>query len=390
MRILFSSNAWWAHTGYSVPVANLIPRFQAMGHEIGNFAWFGLQGSSLEMGDVRMYPALPDQSELSSFGSNCIGAHVHHFQADVVISVHDIWVLPEDYAARIKSKRPECRWVMWMPVDTSPAAPRVVERARTTDVAAVYSQWGANLLDEAGVEQTMYLPLGVDTEVFTPRDRQAARRALGWPQKGFIAAMVAANSSAPSRKAYPEQMTAFARFAESNPAARLYIHCDWTRAHGGFSLPAIAERLGIRDKVLFVDRYAYAMGLPADYLALVYSAADVLLAASRTEGFGLPIVEAQACGCPVITTGFASMSELTWNGVCVPPVQLAWTPLQSWASVPSVEGIWQALRVVSRWSDTFRASAARVGMHRVQEDYTWDSTVERFWAPLLSALESEM
>jgi glycosyltransferase involved in cell wall biosynthesis len=50
----------------------------------------------------------------------------------------------------------------------------------------------------------------------------------------------------------------------------------------------------------------------------MYSAADVFMLPSRGEGFGLPIVEAQACGTPVIVTDFSSMPELTFAGWKVP------------------------------------------------------------------------
>src|SRR5205823_2035716 len=47
--------------------------------------------------------------------------------------------------------------------------------------------------------------------------------------------------------------------------------------------------------------------------ALLYSAADVLLYPSLYEGFGLPILEAMACGCPVITSNISSMPEVAGN-----------------------------------------------------------------------------
>lgn len=45
--------------------------------------------------------------------------------------------------------------------------------------------------------------------------------------------------------------------------------------------------------------------LPLAYLAMFYNAADAFMGNSMSEGFGIPLIEAQACGVPVITTNFS-------------------------------------------------------------------------------------
>ncbi len=51
-------------------------------------------------------------------------------------------------------------------------------------------------------------------------------------------------------------------------------------------------------------------GVGNEDLASLYSGAELLLFPSLEEGFGWPIIEAQACGCPVLTTGKAPMTEV--------------------------------------------------------------------------------
>lgn len=50
--------------------------------------------------------------------------------------------------------------------------------------------------------------------------------------------------------------------------------------------------------------------VPEHELPIFYSAAQMLLFPSIAEGFGFPIIEAQACGCPVITSNTSSMAEI--------------------------------------------------------------------------------
>ena len=54
----------------------------------------------------------------------------------------------------------------------------------------------------------------------------------------------------------------------------------------------------------------FLQGLPTPLLEAAYSHARVLLFPSLAEGFGWPVLEALACGCPVLTTGEAPMTEV--------------------------------------------------------------------------------
>ena len=104
LRATGGESQWKVHTGYGVQARYLLPRFKALGYEVAQFAWYGLQGASIMAGDIRLYPGLGDH-----FGSEVIGEHVAHFKADLVISLQDIWPLPEDYGERCRP----ARWAAW-------------------------------------------------------------------------------------------------------------------------------------------------------------------------------------------------------------------------------------------------------------------------------------
>ena len=69
-------------------------------------------------------------------------------------------------------------------------------------------------------------------------------------------------------------------------------------------LRALASELGILADVLFTG------GIPLQDTVPFYQAADVLVYPSLNETFGLPILEAMACGCPVVTSDISSMPEV--------------------------------------------------------------------------------
>jgi glycosyltransferase involved in cell wall biosynthesis len=69
------------------------------------------------------------------------------------------------------------------------------------------------------------------------------------------------------------------------------------------SLKSLAAELGITGDVVFVG------GVPLERTVSFYRAADVFVYPSLNETFGLPILEAMACGCPVVTSDTSAMPE---------------------------------------------------------------------------------
>ncbi|MBI4036771.1 glycosyltransferase family 4 protein [Candidatus Daviesbacteria bacterium] len=71
---------------------------------------------------------------------------------------------------------------------------------------------------------------------------------------------------------------------------------------------ALPKKLGIENRVKFLGY------LPDEKLPALYLGAIALVFPSLFEGFGLPILEAQASGCPIITSNVSSMPEVAGKG----------------------------------------------------------------------------
>jgi glycosyltransferase involved in cell wall biosynthesis len=72
----------------------------------------------------------------------------------------------------------------------------------------------------------------------------------------------------------------------------------------------LVDGLGLRDDVRFVGY------LPDDDLAAVYNMADLFVFPSLYEGFGLPPLEAMACGLPVVASSAPALAEVL-NGAAL-------------------------------------------------------------------------
>jgi len=163
------------------------------------------------------------------------------------------------------------------------------------------SQWLADKVRQSmlmpGANRLRVVPNGVDTSVFKPGDKVAARGRLGWPQEAFIV-MFAANSVRQSRwKDYPTMREAIRLAGEKT-------NCQPIRFFAiGDTAPA--EQAG-KAKIEFLPY--------RDLMAECYQAADVYLHAARAETFGIVITEALACGTPVVATAVGGIPEQIIEG----------------------------------------------------------------------------
>ena len=299
MKVLLSSNTPWGTSGYSTQSRLLLKILKWMGHEVAVYAWYGMEGQRLQIDGFDVYPRIQHR-----YGGDA-GLIAKDWGADVVLTLQDIWPLPDDFGDSVREAG--AKWAAYFPIDGVPMPPAVERQARQADYRIVYSRFACCVMDETGLDY-QYAPHAVDTELFSPAaDRAALRAEMNIPQEAYMVLMVAANKGYPSRKSYPEAFAAFRSFQRRRPEAVLFVHAKQDEAIGaGLKLGQLAYQLGIPAGALrFIDQEQFAL---AARHRVTHRAADVLLFVDGEVG--LPIVEAQACGLPVITR-LHSMSELT-------------------------------------------------------------------------------
>ena len=378
MRLLLHSNAPWAPTGYGQQCALIARSLRNLGHEVAISAFYGLQGGIVNWEGFTVYPG-----GLHEFGDDVVDSHAKHFGADAFITLQDVWPLSRDLGQR------GIPWVAITPVDMDPLPQGVAVPLNTSCFQVVaYSKFGQRKLREAGIEAE-YVPHGINTDFYYPdlTPKAELKERLGFPGDCFLVGMVAANKGWTSRKAFEECFDAFGQFAQERPDAQLYLHSMNSSVFRGPDLNDMGVAYGISDRLRFANPYLLLTQYGLDDMRKTYSAFDVLLAPAYGEGFGVPIVEAQSCGTPVIVTDFSSMPELCGGGWLVAPSRKRWWPLNSFNVEPSISGILEALREAYRHRDDPRIKADALALGRQYDQ----GTIElNYWKPFLERLEDRL
>lgn len=382
MRILWCSDAPWATSGYSQITKQQVPAIARLGHDVALLATFGLHGAVREWEGLRVYPGGAD-----SFANDVIGWAARDWQADAVITLKDSFVFrPESFQG--------LRWCGLIPVDHEPLAPAIAQVARAMYRPIAYAPNGFRELRKAGFDP-LYCPHSYDPRVYRPEDKAEARKHLGLPPDLFIVGTVAVNrGGVPSRKAWPQNLEAFALFAKDKPDVRLFIHTDLAGDgyEGGVNIQALAAQLGCAHKVIFCDQEKYRRGLfPEEYLLAFYNAIDVLNAVSLGEGFGIPALEAQACGTPVILSDFAAHRDLCFGGWHVSNGIRFYDGQGSWTFIPKPEAIAQKLEdAYQSFAYPKSWKARQLQAAQGASAYTLDNVIQTYWRPALEELEQQI
>lgn len=378
MKILWHSNSPMMPGGYGVQTALNCRAVRKLGHDVV-ISSFG--GGAFQVPDAwDGFDVLPTGER--NFGNGVVAQHARNIGADLIVLLCDPWVMePTQFAG--------LRVMPWMPMDTERMSAvdgewiRLMTEAGAELVPLAMSRHGQAQLAKRGIEAA-YVPHSVDTALFSPlADRAKWRDEQGIPPNAFLIGMNANNKGTPSRKAFGEQFYAFAQLKKKHPNAFLLVHA-MIRSVDGLFLDVIADDLGIGTSVQFCDPFTYETGgYTQDFLNVWYGCLDLFTNCSLAEGFGIPIIEAQACGTPVAATRGSAMTELVPRGAgFLASSQPEWNNTHSrfWRKpiIADIERIYErAMNIAGGMRGAARANALL---------YDVDTVAERYWRPVLDAL----
>ncbi len=364
-RILFCGEASFLSTGFSTYTNELLQRLYKTGKfEIAEF------GSYAQDGDPRIneipwkfYPVQPNKDDqignqafnskqTNQFGEWRFTDVVLDFKPDIVFDHRDWWM--SEFQAR-SPFRPFFHWAIMPTVDGEPQRDKWLKTYQGADSVHCYSEYGYNLLTQQGNKKIPLCGLAspsADINIFKPvEDKQKHKEAMGFEGKTYIIGMVARNQK---RKLYGDLLDTFRltldklvqnkkqdianktflylhtsypdvgydlwKFIQKNHLSNKVLityYCPIRQAPGGQQGCGLVFPLFFSKEVTFCPR-CKAFGAHPPHsnshvsrvqLAQIYNLFDIYVQYSICEGFGMPVLEAKACGVPTLVVDYSAMED---------------------------------------------------------------------------------
>lgn len=350
LKILMCSEASFVNSGFGKYAHEILSRLHATNkYTIAEFASYGLVNDPRDKNIDWIYYANavrdsdPRHKEYMSRGDNQFGRWrfekvLLDFKPDVVIDVRDFWM--SAYQA-FSPLRPYYHHILMPTVDSAPQQEEWLDVFLSTDAIFTYSDWGAEILKKQTNNKIKYIATtspGVDLDTFYIMDRQNIKHQLGVSDQAFIIGSVMRNQK---RKLIPELLSTFNQLLlkSSNSTIQPYLYLHTTYPDMGWDIPELLNQYQISNRVLFtylckncsnIEASVFcgtqkvckhclqkasqfpsvSHGVSDNQLAQIYNLFDLYVQYAICEGFGMPQVEAGACGIPIATINYSAMTDI--------------------------------------------------------------------------------
>jgi len=365
-KILICSESSKVASGFGVYNKKLIEKlYETNKYDIAEFASYGFIGDK-EKHNIpwKYYPNGVHQSDPrydiyngnteNHFGRWRFDRVVADYRPDIVIDIRDYWM--SSYQKNSPFRK-YFHWILMPTIDSSPQQEEWLDTYIDADAIFTYSDWGRDILKNETSNSINYIGTvspGADLDLFSPSNNTAEiKKALRIPHHYTVIGTVMRNQK---RKLFPELISAFektlARLKEAGSSKAdttiLYLHTSYPDA--GWDLANLIKTSRFANKIYFtytckncgavfssnmagfvqscyhcknksavLPNVANPVG--TDILGKIMSMFDVYVQYSICEGFGMPQVEAAACGVPVVTVNYSAMSDVI-NKINAYPVKV--------------------------------------------------------------------
>lgn len=286
-------------SGYKHVCAPLFTELAEMGYDIKI-------AGMMYHGEEHSYPfsVIPAQNlpEVNGICSNLMQL----WNPDVLVVAMDLPIQGPIYNHFSKFKK---KHIAITPLENGPLCMSWAIPLFNMDKVFFISELGKREAEKVGLNNVDHLQVGVDTVSWHPatlEEKSKLRDGLGISQDAFVVLTVADNQE---RKNLWAGLRAISLLKKDSKTPIRYILVTRIENPYGYKLRDLIHTEGIKDECVLFER-----GMSNSDLWGLYAASDVYLQPSKAEGLGLPVLDAMACGIPVVATDTGAMTELLEDG----------------------------------------------------------------------------
>ena len=442
LKVLMCSEASFLNSGFGTYTKEVLSRLHKTNkYEIAEFASYGFVNDPRDRSIDWIYYANavreddPRHKEYLSRQDNQFGRWrfekvLLDFKPDVVIDVRDYWMSAYQGYSPF---RKYFHWILMPTVDSEPQQEDWIDTFLSADAVFTYSDWGADVLSRQSSGKINYINTtapGVDLKAFNLKDRDgrlSLRQKMGIPSDAIVFGTVMRNQK---RKLFPELFITFRELldkleAENKPeiANKLYLHIHTSYPDMGWDIPELLKESRIANKVLItysckncknvlastfcgpirncprclsksMGFTSVGDGVSSETLSDIYNCFDIYIQYAICEGFGMPQVEAGACGLPIITVDYSAMKDVIKYLDATPiPAKTSFKELETKAIrvYPDNDVLCSKMLELAKeiHADPNKFEEKRKAVRELTEKhYDWDITVKK-WEKYLDKLDSE-
>jgi glycosyltransferase involved in cell wall biosynthesis len=206
------------------------------------------------------------------------------------------------------------KYVAITPIENPPLCMTWAIGLFNADHVFCISELGTQAMRDKMLTNVSHLVVGLSPHwlPLLPDERKSARKVLGISDDTFL---IMANADNQERKNLDGMFRTIQHLKQPDVKIKLLIVTRENNPYG-WKLRDLARDYDIEKELMVFER-----GLTQEQLRLFYGVSDVFFQTSKAEGLGMPVLEAIACGCPVVATDTGAMTELLADGrgLLVPP-----------------------------------------------------------------------
>jgi len=431
LRILWCGESSFLNTGYSVYAKELLIRLHSSNkYEIAEMGCYA-EAKEPKVQDIpwRFYPTLPINDEerniyasssTAQFGEWRFDDICLDFKPDVVIDIRDWWMM--EYQNRSPFRK-FFKWAVMPTVDSEPQQEQYINTYIEADAVFTYSEFGKDVLEKNSNGHINVLDIcspAANFEFLKPvSNKKQHKKAFGFLDNVNLVGTVMRNQR---RKLYPNLISTFRKLLDQNPSIQqntfLYIHSSYPDV--GWDLPYFLRRYNMGNHTLFTYKCKSCgsffpsffqgslipcnrcgqksavmpntnFGVTTEELGQILNCFDLYVQYSVCEGFGMPQVEAAACGIPVISVDYSAMESVGKNikADMVRNKEFFWDlNTHSQRAIPDDNDLLEKMKKFISLPQSMKSKKGMDAYIGVKKHYSWDNCANS-WEKYLDSIEPQ-